>query len=340
MESVKVEYRDSIYYVCEYTNKNDKKLFITDKQSGKKIFSISKNWREEKNHIICRKTVEGIPTRYFADKIIMKEIIDECYDEDEDEDGHYVVEYINGNFKDMRISNLRVVEYGVHMESTNKNIERNMPDDIDIDDVPKCIRYNMQKGGFEINFTHNSEKYYIPLTRVKELSNKSKLVDAKIKLIKFAEEHPDIAKEKHLLENYSKKSIRLMKEYNKIISLSEFDSVEDNLIDIPDREIVTVTLDDLCKKDKIILKNMENTDGTHQRCTTILPKKSKVNVSDLPLYCHYSKASGSHGEFFYIQHHPKLKNGKRLNTSKKAPEKMSLDEKYDQLMNMLNELNS
>lgn len=257
MESEKVKYKDNTYYVCEYGKKNDRQLFIMDKLHSKKIFDIGNNWGNDKGHIVCRKMTDGVSVRNFADKIIMEETLDEY--QKKNKKTHYVVEYISDNFKDMRMDNLCVVDYATHMESVNstgKTVKKFFPKDIDEVDVPKCIRFHVQKDAFEIVFTHSGKKYYILATSIKELSNAGKLAHAKSKLIEFAKANPDIAKEKHLLENYSKKSIRLMKQYNKIISLSNFDNIKNNLLDIPVRETVTIDLDNLCKKDRIILRGL------------------------------------------------------------------------------------
>ena len=171
--------------------------------------------------------IHGKRTHFYVDKTIAQKPLDKCNARDDGE--YYVVTHINNNFRDNRRANLRIVNLKVNTELVKRGMVKNLPEDTDIkpSDVPTCIRYDMNHGGFEINFKHNGRQYHIPLPTSKELSINGKLEYAKMKLLEFAEKHPDIAESKQLLENYSEESINLMKDYNKIIRLSRFNCVTD-----------------------------------------------------------------------------------------------------------------
>jgi len=335
-----VEFEDQFYCVIKYGESGDKKLFIIDKSNLEKITNNNSTWIDHKNHVVGSRAIiiNGKRTHDYVDKTIVQKRLD-IYNAKNDGE-HYVVNHINNNFRDNRRINLRVVNLKIHSELVKKATEKNLPENAEIrlSDIPKCIRFHMGHGGFEINFKHDGQQYHIPLPTSKELSIYGKLENAKMKLLEFANEHPDIAESKQLLENYSEESIKLMKDYNKIIRLSRFNCVADNLVEIPRRKILTVNLESLSKSDKVILKNMQITDGTGRRCTSKLPKDCSYDISDLPEHCNYRPARDGRSDCFSIKGHPNQKKGKEIYTN--GSKKMTTDEKYKQLLEMLDKLNN
>ena len=335
MEYQKIRFNDHSYYVCIYGPAQDQ-LFVIDSSDLKKILNMRKTWEDHKTKISStRIRSNGYTFRYYIDKIIMEKYLDE-YNE-RDDGNKYIVKHINGDRRDNRKENLVIVNLNVSIEMINKDIDKKIPKNLKSNDIPRYISYNTSNNNFVINIKHDGIKYNIQSISSKDLSINGKLEHAKMKLIEFASEHPDITQEKELLNNYSKTQIRLMKEFNKIIELTDFDCIEENLIEIPKIKTIKVNLDYLSKKDRDILTNTKETAGTGRRCTTELPDGCKTRVKDIPRHCTYVKAKGGRSDYFYIRGHPNQTDKRDIRTN--GSTKMTTDEKFEQLLQLLRDLN-
>lgn len=149
--------------------------------------------------------------------------------------------------------------------------------------------------------------------------------------------------EEHNIEcNYDEESLKLAKEYNAIIKLSEFGCVKNNLIEIDKRNYIKEDLTDLSEKEIQLLNNFTLTKNKTKRNTVSgskLPLDSGITIDMIPKYCYYAppNATRGTGEMFIIDKHPKLTTRDWKTTSSK---KVSLKDKFDALFGKLKELDA
>lgn len=314
----RIVYRDYVYYVCTYHTENKDKLFIIE----------SDNFRKYVKPYIINKVITNFNS--IAELIAKNNL---------EKNKLKRVKYANDVRRDLREENLYLVDSNTKSTTREGTQTKKLPKKSNINpkEVPKAIRYTPSTKRFCIDFNYNGKKYYYPLVSSSKLSLEGKFEGAKMKLIEFAEKHPEIASEKHLIENYSKENIQSMKDYNNIIILSDFDCINDNLIKIPKRKVVKVRMNHLSKTDKNILNNMKNIEtGSRRRCNTILPENCEKKISDLPMYCTYIPSKNNKGDYFRIRGHPKQEKGKTLCTSTKI--NVSTNDKFKQLLNILHDI--
>lgn len=335
MNYQRVIYNTKTYYVCIYYDEGMEKLFVIDTDNFKNIIRPDEVYIINNDHIAREFiTSKNMTKYYYVDKTIIKLLTQQ---EINNYGNNTHINYINGITPDLREENLRLIDENTANESRNMHRIKVIPDStIRQSDIPKCVYYNSATHKFIIDIKYNGKRYYIPLTTSKNLSFEGKLEDAKMKLIQFSIDNPEIEAKKHLLENYSEKCIKLMKSFNDIIMLSDFDCIEESLVKIPKRKILKVNLNHLSDSDKTILANMPHINGTCRRCTTKLPETCAKNISDLPKYCQYRPALNGRSDYFYIKGHPNQDKELRSNGSTK----MTTDEKYNQIINLLHGLNN
>jgi len=332
MDYQEVEYDDELYCVCPFMEDGiEEKLFIIDSEYVGKLGRISSEWLSVKDHIVSpRKTHKGKRKHVEVAKIIMKSELAECKDLDDGE--HYVVDHINGNYADLRKANLRIVPKNVLLEKRVRRMKKEMPrgSKVKIDDLPKGMIFNHGAEKFEIKFTHEGTKYCVPLTASKGLSIKAKFEGAKQSLIDFAKAHPEVAKSKGLLENYSKKSIRLMKEFNEIIDQSNYyECIDDSFMNIPERKVLKADFSKLTESERRILTNAKKVAGTGRR-------PMEVDTSNIPKFCCYRQPTDKRGGYYFIKNHPNLPRGKEIRTC--GSKNVTKETKYIELMQLLREV--
>lgn len=339
MEYQQITYNDRIYMVCKYYDRhtdNESGLFVINSDKFK-IPTESSQYVLYGNHICYRMNGFDGKHKYInmLDVITRNAINNNTTKK--------FVNQKNGIIQDLRRENLRLVNLNILNELKDRNQVKKVPKGSNLDpaDIPKCIQYNSALQQFAISFVHDGEKYYIPLVSSKSLSIEGKLEHAKMNLIKFANENPELAQNKQLIENHSNRSIQLMKDFNNILLLTGFDRPDNSLIInsliiIPRRQILTIKLNHLSESDKQILENTKITDGTGRRCTTKLPDDCRVNIADLPKYCYYRPGSTGRGDYFFVKNHPNLERGKSLLTS--GSQSVTIDQKYAELLSILRKL--
>ncbi len=83
------------------------------------------------------------------------------------------------------------------------------------------------------------------------------------------------------------------------------------------------------------------TDAEKEYSRNGLPENCSINISDLPEYVCYVKEKGVRGDKFYVsRHHPKLKEAGINDTSTTASKKIKTEEKYSQVMKILEIINT
>lgn len=326
MDYKKVTYNGKSYHVCTYTDEDeDVKLFVIDTN----VFNehIRKNVEYNEPYVIhdnrlARKYTnqEGRFRHYYVDRMVADRTIGITY-----------IYHTNGLLQDLREENLCLVDADMNNESRNQPAVKSVPEGIRPSSVPKCVHYNSATNQFIIDFKCDGERHYIQLTTSNKLSIEGKLEDAKMTLVQFALDNPEVDAKKHLLENYSKNYINLLKSFNAILRLTDFDCIDESIARVPKRKILEINLDHLSNSDKAILKNMQITRGTGRNCTTKLPDKCTINISDLPKYCHYRPAKNGRSDSFYIRGYPY--QGKEILSD--GSTKMTTEQKYEQIMGEL-----
>ena len=113
--------------------------------------------------------------------------------------------------------------------------------------------------------------------------------------------------------------------------------VVSNIKLINEKNYLEQNLNNMSDKEIEILDNLKfDAENKNKKLTTKLPENCGITVDMIPKYCYYSKARGSIGEHFVIDCHPKLNT---RSWSTQTTTKVTLKEKFDQLINKINELN-
>lgn len=202
------------------------------------------------------------------------------------------VDHISRHNYDNRKANLRIISQSEQNENQGTK-ERTcvMPKNcgVSIDDLPKCVSYRAEtKGGhgprFVLDLKNNGMRIRMQSTTSMKYSLKDKLIQIKEIILRIARDWPEIIENKNIIENYSDKQLKLMKEYNDILKLSGLHSVKKNLIEIPQKIILTSDIENasdqmkhLLQKTniKIVKKNPPNVSGSKTNKKTLPVAKSK-----------------------------------------------------------------
>lgn len=330
MEYTTVQYQHTNYCVCRYGESNNQ-LFVIDAKFMDQVTRWGDEWEDHNNRVASPMMNIGDKImRCHIDRIVMRKKMHDL--KEKNSAANYTIKYKNGNYRDIRKNNLEVIYL-------NTMYDKTIPEGLTTDNIPLYISYDTSNEQFVIKIVHGKKTTKIYGIRSNELSINGKLEQAKMKLIEFAEKNPDINEEKNLLQNYTYGRYELMKEFNEIIKLSRFDCINDNLMDVPEKNIITANLKSLSKSDRDIINNSMNNKDSGRRCTTKLPDGCTVKVKDIPEYCYYKPAKGNRRDCFYIKDHPiQKKAGNRNEIRTNGSKKMTTDEKFEQLLQLLYDL--
>lgn len=329
-----VKYKDKSYYVCRYIKDNGvDKLFIIDKEDLKKILSAGHSFFEINGFIGFTEMVKKKIYQYYLQNIIMNESM---------EKQEKTFEHISGNIFDNRKVNLKISTQTV---KNNKQRERKikLPENcgVSVDELPTCIFYQKPYGNkgdfFYIEIKGNGKRQKWKSTSSATVTLKDKFIEIKKILLDVAEVYPELIEGKKIIENYSEQQIKLMKQFNRILQCSTYECVEDNLIEIPKRNVVKVNLNEATDNMKKFLEknNTINKSGHHHKDN--FPEDCEITTDMIPSNCTYIPATEGRGDSFRInESHPDLDSEKYWKTS--HSQNISTEEKFKQLTKKLKEL--
>lgn len=268
-----VSFKDKDYIVCQYIYKDTNNYFIIDSSKYNKIKNIS--WHRFGKDI-------AFYDKNNDDVIYLKNIISNLNIQSSKNEK---INFINNNFFDLRKINL---------ENT-KEIKNKLPLDCDIDInlIPECINYDDNKNYFTANIKINNNTHFICSTDSNKLSLEYKLEHIKAILRLIKKDYPD-----SINSIMNENIIKSLKEYNKILKLSEYNDYKNSIIEIPE-EI------DLLKKNKLKDKNeYEKLKSVIENLSIENIIKKDTNTFPLPPHCYFKKASTKRGCCFVIMDHP------------------------------------
>lgn len=327
-----VSYKENEYYVIQYINLGEIKLFVIDEEDYEKIIKVNKRWYIINGILSCSKIINESTVIYTLPAIIIN-----------NKDG-YTIENITKNPNDMRKCNLRLVKNDMLNNSRaarHRNIDLPKNCGFTIDDIPKCVYYVKPSGAhgeyFRIEIKKNKQKKSWASSKSKKISLKDKLIEIKETLIKLSETYPELIIERSIIENNTREQRNIMRSFNKIIKLSDFDNVNDNLINIPKKEKINTELIDASLNTKKYIESKNIISKTGKRHTNNLPDDCDISPDMIPKYCHYRASTEKRGDFFVISGHPHLNDVIKWYTS--TSKNISTHDKYLELLKKLKSIN-
>ena len=339
-----VTYKKKEYAVC-VVNKNDTEIpFIIDEKNLEKVLAV-KNW-----YCVLSGGYGYIATNDKGTVIYLHNFIMDFTPTGKG--STETVDHVNRIGLDNREKNLRIItqsEQNKNQKKKKRNIE--LPEDcgIDPDDVPTYIWYEKPYKNHGDRFCVEIKEYPdldFKSSSSKDFSLRAKLEFAKKYLNELIRTKPEIFKDRCMNGELSSKGKRRLKSYNKILALSDYDCIDDFLVDIKDREIfqnyLKPMLDDLTEKEITYMNDVVTLDHDSNKKRfsgkSNLPPDCGVKPEEVPKYCRYREAKEGRGDSFLIERHPTLlQNGKRqLATSESAL--ISTLDKFKELMEYMQSL--
>ena len=210
------------------------------------------------------------------------------------------VDHINRIGTDNRKENLRIISPSAQLVNQNK-IKRKakLPENsgIKIDDLPRCVWYckdnKKKKGdGFCVDIKGISKLKNITWYSSKDstLSLRFKLEQTK-KYIRYIINTYKKELEPYSIEkNYTIQGLELLKSYNEILKLSNYDCVNKNIIKIDEKNYLIENLNGLTTQEKGLLKNYDpKTEEKHKNKLKLEGRRQRNRVSKLPNDCGVTK---------------------------------------------------
>lgn len=334
-----VKYKNKDYAVMCIKYKGAEFPAVIDKKDVQVIEKLNKTWKCNKNCFVsCSHSHNDKIKDVFLHEIIMalkQNAINQKVEENRP------ILHLNRIGFDNRRDNLM---YDVVGKKENKNMKKKkrtikLPADSGIkpDEIPTYVWYMKANGSHGPRFMvdiKNQVKW--KTTSSKKMSLRYKLEEAKMFLRQLKREKPSLFEDNSMNGDYTKKGKELIKSYYDIIEKAGYDHIKtfvpkSTTIDIlkPGKQT---------KNEKLLLKkqgSLIQVGSSRRRVANNLPKDCGIGPQDLPKHCYYRPEYKSRGSYFIVENHPGQTKKTWQTTSSK---KISFQEKYDQLLEYLEEL--
>ncbi len=212
-------------------------MFVIDAEDLEKIIDQNDSWYEVNGYIGYTEMINRKVTQYYLHNAIMDKPVGGGKGQ------KYTFDHISRIKTDNRKVNLRLATQTMQNEN-RVCAERNcdLPKDcgININDIPKCVYYSKPRdkhgARFILELHTDGKRLMWSSTSSKEVSLKDKLIEIKKIILDINENTPEVLENKNIIENFTDQQIKLMKDYNCILKLSEYDCVDQCLLKIPKKK--------------------------------------------------------------------------------------------------------
>jgi hypothetical protein len=337
-----VKYDDKLYRVFKITQKENELLVVIDEDDYDKMCCDKVKWYMIGDYLGVNITRSGVNHNYYLHRVIknidfsgerLSDII--C-----DERQKIYIDHISRNTIDNRKANLRTAtqtEQNINQKQKKRQIS--MPENcgINISDLPQCTSYRNEKDRgecFEIMIKENNEKTFrTKTTSSSKYTLADKLTEAKYILNKLYETNPEIIGNRNIFYEYSEHQINLLAEYNKIISLTNFNSeiISKNIIKYDENVKFKIDIDNVSDAMKIYITNKYINNNSGKRAICNLSQTCNVTPDMIPKGISYVKETDKRGDGFAFNKNPRWCTTRSKHIS-------TLD-KYNLMIEKMQELN-
>ena len=332
-------YKDKQYVVCCIPFNDIYKMFVIDFDKKDQVINKAWHYMQDGSYISHTCNHEDIGKQLYLHNFIMDKLTFDGKGQ------QHTIDHINRIGTDNRKCNLREVHSQSAQNFNQKKRERKteLPTDcgINVDQIPKNIYYGKPSG-------LHGDFFYIELKEIPSLctdskkfnfkSTKSKSVDLKLKLQQTIDkliELKNIHQELEPIINDTTSDIErntLISEYNEIISLSHYPK---NVIDNNQYRLDTISDINILGPNNELSKIKLIKDSGHK--TNNLPIGCNITIDQIPKYCYFKPETITRGCKFVIDKDPRLDVRCWSTTESK---KVSINDKFNQLLAKLEELNT
>jgi hypothetical protein len=334
-----INYKDKQYVVCCIPFNEEQKIFLIDFDKKDQVINKAWHFRSDGNYIGSSHFHNDEKKELYLHNFIMDKLTFEGKGQ------QHTIDHINRIGTDNRKCNLREVTSQSAQNFNQKKRERTteLPANcgIELDQIPKNIYYG-KPSGLHSDFFYielkgipslctDSKKFNWKSTKSKSVSLKLKLQQTIDKLIELKNLHPEL--ETVISDTTSEiERNQLILEYNEIISLSHYPKyvIEHNLHKLNHIESINILEpNEELSKIKIIKNSSHKIDN--------LPIDCGITIDQIPKYCYFKPETTTRGCKFVIDKDPRLDVRCWSTTESK---KVSINEKFNQLLQKLEELNN
>jgi hypothetical protein len=333
-----VEYKNKKYVIGYVPFNDEDKLFIIDDLKKEEFISRKWHYRNDGDYISSSQMLDGERKELYLHNFVMDKLTFNGKGQ------IHTIDHINRIGRDNRKENLRELsqtQQNYNQSKRERIIELPTGCGINPNDIPTNISYRKSDGihgdRFLIDIKLPAERIRDQSTSSKNIDLKTKLEEAKLKLKKIREDHPEIVEIDDMIDNVKQRN-DLRKSFNDILQLSGFpqEIINKNLavLEEENEQPIDQPIDQQAKD---LAKQLVN-EG-FKSVTSNLPLNCGVTPEMIPKYCYYKPASDKRGDKFIIERHPTLtKNGTRQWATTEAKSKTTR-EKFDLMLEKMNELN-
>ncbi|MBA42414.1 MAG: hypothetical protein CMF62_00205 [Magnetococcales bacterium] len=311
-----------------YTGKN--LPIVLEKEDFDYINKLNKNWKYHQAGLIsCLHTHDDKTKEIFMHNIIMA-----LKDRGDMKDNPVV--HINKIGLDNRREN---IIYDTQNKNFKKNLKKKkrtikLPEDsgIEPDEIPTYVWYLKENGSHGDRFAVEIGNLKWKTTSSKKMSLRYKLEQAKKYLRDLKNNKPEYFYDFSMNGDLTKKGEDLLKSYKLIVKKAGYLNIDYipafkkfNIENLTDKylEDHSYKINSSFEKN-LLLENKEE------------QKRSSINKLKLPKYVYFKSEYKNRGAYFYVDKHPKQDSSWQSTSSKKV----SLAEKYKELVRYLKKLNS